>query len=121
MIHVMAESTDNIIGFRTTGKLKAADYHDVLHPRIDKSLKQFPRVKALFFMDETFAGWSLSAAWENTVFDLKHRRDFGKIAIVGGPKWEGWCVKAAAAPLMGGEMRTFRRDDLTQAWQWLRT
>lgn len=121
MIHVMDESADNIIGFRAAGKLSHADYRDVVHPRIEKSLKQFPTLKVLFLMDETFEGWSLSAAWKNTVFDLRHRRDFDKIAMVGGPKWEGWCVKAAAAPLMGGEMRTFRLDELAQAWHWLWT
>jgi hypothetical protein len=33
-------------------------------------------------MDETFEVWSLRAAWANTVFDVKHRRGFEKIAIV---------------------------------------
>jgi hypothetical protein len=71
-------------------------------------------------MDETFEGWSLRAAWANTVFDVKHRRDFEKIAIVGAPKWEDWCIKTAAKWLMTGELRTFRLDELTQAWEWLR-
>ena len=121
MIHVMDESAGNILGFRATGKPSQADYRDVLHPRIVKLLKRFPTLKVLFLMDEMFEGWSMSAAWTNTIFDLKHRRDFDKIAMIGGPKWEEWCVKAAAAPLMGGEMRTFCLDELTQAWEWLRT
>jgi hypothetical protein len=83
-------------------------------------LDQFPTLKALFLMDETFAGWSLRAAWANAVFDLKHRRDFEKVAIVGAPKWEDWCIQTAAKWLMTGQLPTFRRDQLTKAWEWLR-
>jgi hypothetical protein len=50
---------------------------------------------------------------------VKHRRDFEKIAIVGAPKWEDRCIKTAAKWLMTGELRTFRRDQLTQAREWL--
>ncbi|MGH3559381.1 MAG: STAS/SEC14 domain-containing protein [Mycobacterium sp.] len=119
MIDVMEESSGNILGFRATGKLSQPDYRDVLHPRIEELLKEFPTLNVLFLMDDAFEGWCLGAAWTNTIFDLKHRRDFDKIAMVGSPRWEEWCVKLAAAPLMRGEMRTFRLDELTQAWEWL--
>lgn len=120
MIEVMDESSGNVLGLRATGKLSQADYRDVLHPRIEELLEQFPTLNVLFLMDDAFEGWSLGAAWTNTIFDLRHRRDFDKIAMVGSPKWEEWCVKVAAAPLMSGKMRTFGRDELSQAWQWLR-
>lgn len=110
----------NILGIRATGKLSRACYHDVLEPRVGSLLAQFRALRVLFLMDEAFTGWSLGAAWANTVFDLKHRRDFEKVAMVGAPGWEEFCVKRAAALLMTGELRTFHRDQLTQAWQWLR-
>jgi SpoIIAA-like len=87
----MDESTGNILGMRVTGKLTAACYRDVLAPRIHVLLERFPTLKVLFLMDQNFEGWSLGAAWANTLFDLKHRRDFEKIAMVGAPKWEEWC------------------------------
>jgi hypothetical protein len=117
----MDESTGNILGMRVTGKLTAACYRDVLAPRIHVLLERFPTLKVLFLMDQNFEGWSLGAAWANTLFDLKHRRDFEKIAMVGAPKWEEWCVKTAATMLMNGELRTFRPDQLNQAWEWLQT
>lgn len=115
----MPESTGNALGIRVTGKLSRADYRDVLAPRIRLLLGQFRTLRVLFLMDEAFAGWSLAAAWANTIFDLKHRRDFEKIAMVGGPKWEEWCVKTTATLLMTGEMQTFDLDRHAQAWQWL--
>lgn len=63
---------------------------------------------------------SFARAWANTVLDLKHRRDFDKVAMVGAPAWEQWCAKTAATVLITGELRTFGRDRLSQAWEWLR-
>ncbi|MBO0882877.1 MAG: STAS/SEC14 domain-containing protein, partial [Mycobacterium sp.] len=102
-----------------SSKLSESEYRDVLAPRIQSLLTHFRTLRVLFLMDDSFQGWSLGAAWANTVFDVKHRRDFDKIAMVGAPKWEDWCVKTAARVLMSGEMRTFPRDQLTQAWEWL--
>ena len=120
MIEFLEEGSGDIVGIRAAGKLSEAEYRDVLAPRIQLLLEQFRTLKALFLMDETFEGWSLRAAWANTTFDVKHRRDFEKIAIVGAPKWEEFCAKAAAKWLMNGDMRTFGLDELTQAWEWLR-
>lgn len=120
MIGVMDESSGNVVGFRATGRLSRSDYQ-VLHRHVEDLLKRFASLNVLFLMAEAFEGWSLGAAWANTIFDLKHRRDFGKIAMVGCPRWEEWCVKLAAGRLMAGELRTFRRDELGQAWQWLRS
>jgi hypothetical protein len=70
-------------------------------------------------MDETFISWNARAAWRNTCIDLRHRRDFGKVAIVGSPAWEQWCAKPVDV-LIIGEIRTFARDELSTAWAWLR-
>ncbi len=116
----MPESSDNILGIRFVRKLRASDYRDVLTPHVESLLGRFPTLRVLILMDKTFAGWMLSAAWANTVFDFRHRRDFDKIAMVGAPKWEQWCVRKPAALLMCGELRTYRRDQISDAWTWLR-
>lgn len=120
MIEIMGESTGDVLGVRAKGTLTRSDYDDVLAPQIGALLNQVPTLRVLFLIDETFEGWTVDAAWANTVFDLKHRRDFDKIAMVGAPTWEEWCVRAPAALLMKGELRTFRRPDLERAWAWLR-
>lgn len=121
VIEFMAGSAGNVLGLRATGRLSRADYLDVLMPHTQTLFDRFSRLRVLFLMDETFQGWSLGAAWTNTTFDVKHRRDFEKVAMVGAPKWEERCVRTAARFLMNGELRTFRHAQLTQAWQWLRT
>jgi hypothetical protein len=120
MIDFLPESTENILGVRFTGKLKPHDYREALAPRIESLLERFQTLRVLVLIDEKFDGWTLPAAWANTTFDLKHRRDFDKIAMVGAPKWEEWCVRAPATLLMRGKLGTFRRDQLDRAWDWLR-
>lgn len=120
MIEFVPQSRDNILGIRFTGRLHPSDYRDVLAPHVASLLAQFATLKVLILVDESFAGWTLSAAWANTAFDVKHRRDFDKVAMVGAPRWEQWCVRTLARWLMRGELRTYPRDRLGDAWAWLR-
>ncbi|MBN3458449.1 STAS/SEC14 domain-containing protein [Mycolicibacterium sp.] len=119
MIDIMPESSNNVLGVRFTRRLSPSDYHTVLAPRVESLLTRFATLKVLILIDESFAGWTLSAAWANTVFDVKHRRDFDKIAMVGAPAWEQWCVHTPAALLMRGELRTYGRGQLDEAWAWI--
>jgi hypothetical protein len=119
MIDFMRESSGNILGVQAGGKLTQSDYKRRLVPRIESLIERFGKVRVLFYMDETFQGWGLRSAWANTVLDVRHRADLEKVAVVGAPAWEAWCVKLAGL-LLAGEIRTFPPDQLQQAWDWLR-
>ena len=119
MLEVMKESEGNTIGFRATGKLTRKDYDEVLAPRLAALAQQFGSVRALVYMDDGFKGWDLPAAWANTKLDMHHRGDLAKVAIVGAPVWEEWCVRMASL-LMKGELRTFRSGELQAAWDWIK-
>ena len=120
MIEILDDSAPDVLGVRAGGTLRRSDYHDVLEPRIRSLLESHRALRVLFLFDESFRGWTMGAAWANTVLDVAHRHDFDKIAMVGAPRWEQWCVKAPAAVLMRGQLRTFERRELEQAWAWLR-
>jgi hypothetical protein len=116
---LMAESGGDVIGFRARGVLTEDDYGNVLVPHLEKALKAAERIRVLLLMEETFRGWNARAAWRNTCLDLRHRRDFDKVAIVGAPTWEQWCAKLANF-LITGEIKTFARNELSTAWTWVR-
>jgi hypothetical protein len=118
MIEFMPESNGNILGVRATGKLSDDDYKKQLIPKLESLLKSYSRLRVLFYMDKNFRGWDLKSAWDNTSLDVKHRDDFEKIAMVGAPRWEEWCVKIAGA-LMKSRIRTFLADQLGSAWKWI--
>jgi SpoIIAA-like len=119
MIEFMPESTGPVVGIRATGTLTPADYQDLLIPQLDRLFEQYGKLRMLFYMDEAFSGWQLSAAREDAVFGLRHRADFDKIAVVGGPHWVAWCIRFTAF-LIAGEIRTFSADRLQDAWTWLK-
>jgi hypothetical protein len=119
MIEFMPESSGNVLGVRAGRKLTEEDYESRLLPRLEALIEHFGSVRVLFYMDETFRGWNLKAAWANTALDVRHRTDLERIAVVGAPVWEAWCLRLAGL-LMPGEIRTFRPDQLQQAWDWLR-
>jgi len=80
---------ENIICLTAHGTLTRADYQQVLIPRPEKLIERHGKLKVLFLLDTDFEGWDLDAAWDNTTFDVRHRNDFAKIAIVGAPKMGG--------------------------------
>ena len=121
MMEIMDESRDNIVGIRVSGKLTVADYDSVLAPRLDTMVREFGAIRALFYMDADFKGWELSAAWANTKLDIRHRGDLEKVAIVGAPAWEEWCVRLAAGAVMKGELRTLDTEELQLAWDWVKS
>ena len=95
--------------------MTTADYEDVLIPQLDRLSEEYGKLRVLFYMDEGFAGWEWSAAWEDAAFALKRRADFEKIAVVGGPHWVARCMKFTAF-LIAGDVRTFLADRLQDAW-----
>lgn len=119
MIEFMPESSGNILGVKASGKLTDADYKHVLIPKFESLFKQHGKLNVLFYMDEAFEGWDLEAAWDDASYGLRHRADFNKLAVVGGPAWVEWCIKLSGF-LMKGEIKVFPADQLESAWKWLK-
>lgn len=115
MLELMTGSDDDVLAIRAWGLLTEDDYRD-----LEGILAARERLRVLFLMDETFRGWNAGAAWLNTRLDLRRRRDFEKVAIVGAPTWERWCARLAGL-LVAGEIKTFSRDELSAARAWLRS
>jgi hypothetical protein len=120
MFEYLPESAGNVVGIRATGKLTDADYKNVLMPKLEKMFAEFGRLRLLFYMDEGFSGWDFGAAWDDASLGLKHHADFEKIAVVGGPDWVVWLVKLSAF-LIAGEIKVFPKDQLQEAWIWMKT
>ncbi|RMD62494.1 MAG: STAS/SEC14 domain-containing protein [Alphaproteobacteria bacterium] len=120
MIEIMPQSSGNVIGIKAGGRLSDADYRQILIPCLEERLKQHRKLNILFYMDETFTGWDLEAAWDDASYGLRHRADFDRIAVVGAPPWVEWCIRLIGF-LMKGEIRVFPAEQLDQAWAWIKT
>lgn len=119
MLEFAGESEGGFLDIRASGRLTSDDYRRTLAPRLESTLRRCEKLRVLILMDETFEGWTLGAAWLNTSLDIRYRNAFEKLAIVGAPAWEEWCVKLVRL-LVRGEIRTFPREHLHHARAWLR-
>ena len=119
MIEVLPESKGNILVVRAAGKLTDQDYKDVLIPRVDSIIREHGRVRLLLDMGDEFHGWEPAALWDDTRLGLRHRNDFEKMGVIGGPRWVEWGVKLAAM-VIGGELRSFSPGKREEALNWIK-
>jgi hypothetical protein len=120
MIEVLPESQGNLLGVRVRGKITAQDYEEVLIPRLEDLLQEYRQVRFLCLIDEDFQGMELGAMWDDAKFGLQHRKEFDKMAVVAPARWMAVLVKLFS-PIMSGELRTFPREQLQDAWDWVKS
>ena len=119
MFEFLPESAGNVVGIRVSGRLTDSDYKQVLIPKLQSLFSRHGRLKVLFHMAPSFEGWDLSAAWDDVSYGLRHRTDFEKLAVVGGPNWVELSIKLSGF-LMKGEIKLFPAGELDDAWSWVR-
>jgi hypothetical protein len=119
MIEVLPESQGKVIGVKIGGKLTAREYEEVIIPRVEAILREHDKARFLWLVADNFEGAEAGAVWDDTKFGLKHRHDFEKLALVGGPKWMDWLTRLVTK-IMSGETKTFPREQLQEAWDWIK-
>jgi hypothetical protein len=118
MIEVMPESAGGSLAFRARGELTDDDYQRVFIPRLEEALAAHGRLRVMLVLEDDFKGWSPRAMWDDARWGMKHRNDFVKLAVVGGPTWVGWATRVGGR-LMSSEVKTFALDQWAEAWAWV--
>ena len=118
MLQFLPVTDGNIIAIRASGKLSHEDYQQFL-PKLEKQIESLGKVSVLFELDN-FRGWDLEAAKDDFNFGMQHLNDFDRIAIVGDKAWEHWMVAMMKPFIVSGGVHYFDRENLQQAWDWLR-
>lgn len=97
-------------------KLTEKDYDEVL-PVIDNLLELHDWPKFLIKLDH-FEGWEGSAIWKDLRFGLKHRREFGPMAMVGDDITQKWMTQFSDI-FIPSDIRYFDVTEEQQAREWL--
>lgn len=115
MFEILPESRGRHVYLKAEGRLTDADYK-ALVPQLDAAIQEHGTIRLLVDM-ATFEGWSPQAAWDDSLFGLKHWNDFERLALVGDKHWEDVAAKAMNA-LTKGEVRCFPTAErgLARAW-----
>jgi len=117
MFQEIPVSENNIFAFKATGKLTDEDYQKFL-PRLTTLIHKYGPLSLLIELED-FKGWDLKAAWDDFKFGTEHEKDFERIAIVSEKRWHGWITRLGNL-MTRTEVRFFPRDELQEAWDWLR-
>ena len=115
----LVERDGSAVRFRLSGKITDEDYETVLIPTITGILDWHAKVNCAMEFTDEYEGYELGAMWEDTKFGLKHKNDFGRVAVVGASRWIEWGVKIGSK-LMDGELRTFPSEEADKGWEWVK-
>ncbi len=116
MIEELDGMPQGVIGFQTSGKLRAEDYRDVVLPALERAASS-GEVRFLIVMKD-FEGMSGGALWQDLKVGFEHLRSWKRIALVTDIAWAthgtnlfGWMTP--------GEIRTFPLAERDAALTWV--
>ena len=118
MLEILPESHANILGVKAAGELTSREMQEVLVPRLQALIQEHGQVRVLFFLDEDVQGWDLEALQPDG-FGRQDLKALQRIAVVGA-SWKVSLQMKLMAFLISGEVRTFSRAELGEAWAWIK-
>lgn len=111
------EQSGNFVEVEAIGRVTDGDYRKLV-PQLERILDAEGKLRALIDLEE-FEGWSGKGLAEDLRFDLAHRKDFERIAVVGNHRWER-ALTTLSSPFFSGEARFFDVSDKDAARHWVR-
>lgn len=112
----LAEESGPFVVIRASGKLDAQDYQ-VLVPELERIIESEGKLRLLLLLED-FHGWDAGALLEDLRFDIAHRTDFERTAVVGDRTWLKWATRLTA-PFFSGQFRYFEPSDVDAARTWV--
>lgn len=117
MFAILPPTTEAFVAVKVTGELHKADY-DKLVPLLEEQIAAHGKI-ALYLEVQDFTSISAPALWADTKFDVRHARDFSRIALVGDEKWHAWAGRLMS-PFTSAEVRVFAPAEKEVALTWAR-
>ncbi|MAT59412.1 MAG: STAS/SEC14 domain-containing protein [Melioribacteraceae bacterium] len=116
MLTINNYENSNMIETVSEGKLDQQDYNKLI-PLLEEKINKFGKIR-WYFEVGNFDGWTIEAMWSDFKFDIKHRNDFEKIAIVGNKKWHEWMADVLK-PFTDAEIKYYENENNSKAKEWL--
>lgn len=115
MITTIKGLPEGMLGVVLSEQVCREDYDTVLIPELEHVISEYDRAKLLICFDASFRGYSLGAAWEDTLVGLRHWQGFERIAVVSPLPWLNSAV-AAFAPLLPCPTQCFDAEVPARLW-----
>src|SRR5215212_5364475 len=106
-------SSASFIRIRASGRLGAADYRR-FEPEFAAELARRTTPVPLLLDLRGFGGWTPAGFLRDLSWDIRNRRTFSKIAVLGDAPWHRW-ITASGAPLFRASLKFFGSGEESQA------
>jgi hypothetical protein len=116
MIEQLTQKSDQILGFKLSGKLHDEDYKKFV-PVVDAAAAKHGKIRMLAWFHD-FHGWDMHALWDDIKFSTTHCTKIERIALVGEKTWEKW-MSTVCKPFTMAKIRYFEAADIEVAKSWL--
>lgn len=118
MIEILPESTENVIGFKISGKLTGEDY-DHLVPKVDQAIAKHGKINLLVLIEDFDGKFDFDAAKADFHFGTHQYRQVERAAFVSDKRWMEWIVKILDPFTRRVEEKLFEPQQLDEAWAWV--
>lgn len=118
MLKVMDGLPRGIVGIEGSGRITKNDYVNVLEPILDKALKNEEKVSLLFYLNESYEGYTPGAIFEDTAMGLKYFNVMKKCAVVTDSALITGAVNLFA-PIIPIDFKAYKTAQLSKAKVWL--
>ena len=115
MMQELSDLPAGVVGFESSGRIRAEDYRDVVLPALERAAAT-GEVRFVIVMRE-FDGMSGGAVWQDLKVGFEHFRAWKRIALVTDIAWLrdrtslfGWMTP--------GEVKTFTLEQQDEAIAW---
>jgi hypothetical protein len=118
MLRALAHPDQNLLTLTLDGAVSRADYEQVV-PVLEQKIARYGKVNACLEV-RRFDGLSLQALWQDLKQDVKHYRDFNRVAVVSADNTLIKSAVALAGGLVPASFRHFPLEQLAVAEAWAR-
>ncbi len=115
MMRILERQGDRMT-IQASSMLERGDYQRVV-PQLEEAIARHSKLRVLIELHD-FRGWHPVALFDELRFDVRHRKDIARCAVVGDRTSERWITKLIS-PFFEGDVRFFDREKLSDARQWL--
>lgn len=117
-MHAIKHGPDNMLEITLDGEVTTEDYKSLV-TRLEDEIDTHEEIRMLWDMSG-MDGIEAGAVWEDLKFDLKHRADYERVAIVGGERWHDWATQLFK-PVAKGAVRYFDVSQRDVALEWAKS
>ncbi len=118
MIKIIQDLPGNNVGFEAIGKVTGKDYETVLIPAVEAKLKEFSKIRVLYYLGSDFTEYDMEALLDDAKIGFKHLKAWERIALVTDIEWVRKAVHLFAF-IMPGYVRLFKNNELSNAKKWM--